>query len=98
MSAAIIGNVCPPRCAAGGKPEDDGHVWDVQIEFLSCRECGKDLFQEDADLTISPRNWPVVKQHYIDEGCDVRQARLTGGSVACRCGLSAMDRDLLRLP
>jgi hypothetical protein len=77
---------CPPRCGAGGPAADDGHLFNKSMDFYECLECGE-------FFAVPEREKP--KHPY----CEPKAIRMTGGSLVCSgCGLSAMDRDLMRLP
>lgn len=48
--------VCPPKCDAGGKPEDEGHVFDIPVETetTSCARCKCGMTNMDLDMWRMP--------------------------------------------
>lgn len=54
--AAVTVFMCPPRCDAGGTPEDEGHVFDIPVEeeCFSGARCKCGLRNIDFDLMRMP--------------------------------------------
>lgn len=48
--------MCPPKCNAGGKPEDDGHVFDIDVEeeCASYARCKCGMSNMDLDMWRLP--------------------------------------------
>lgn len=92
MTAEIVIHSCPPRCDAGGTEIDGGHVFDREVEFFNCSECGN-VWLEPLEL-VQAR--PFLGD--ICPKCFTTGGRNTGGSSACRCGMTAMDHSLMTMP
>lgn len=90
--AEITFHACPPRCDAGGTEFDGGHIFDLDRDFIHCGACG-------ADYTIAAGSFHDTRQ-LLNETCakcNVSGSLTSGGgSLFCRCGLSAMDWTLMR--
>ena len=80
------------RCDAGGTEADGGHVFDIDRDFIHCDSCGR-------DYTIAAGTFHDSRQlrEVPCQSCGFVGALTSGGgSLFCRCGLSAMDFCLMR--
>lgn len=85
-------HACPPRCDAGGTDSDGGHIFHVDRDFIHCDECGVDYTVAAGSFHDSRQLRAVACEHCGYAGA----LRSSGGSLFCRCGLSAMDWTLMR--
>lgn len=85
---------CPQRCDAGGRELEGGHIFDADRDFIHCGECGADYTIDAGSFHDSRqlRSVPCAKCGFVG------QLASYGGSMFCRCGLSAMDWCLMELP
>lgn len=88
----IVAFACSPRCGAGGSDQDNGHVFDIDRDFIRCDECG-------GEYTIAAGTFYDTRQlrKVPCKLCGYAGALgSNGGSLFCKCGASAMDVCLMR--